>query len=372
MEFNKHSEYHIFDSLIDNNIHFALFRLPYADNINLILQKSEDSYSFNQLDQLNSKKGFVIAPYNISGSCPILLISPDVVLNSKDAIFDYISSLNLQSKPKVTSLSRIVQHDSNSFNRYQKVYDAFQEELESGECSKLVLSRTFDIERGEHFSPGASFHKACVKYPNNFVYLCHTPVSGTWLGCSPEKLISGKDGKWQTDALAGTQKVKSADEPVIWDNKNKLEQQIVADYMQQQLQKAGIQATNKEAETIQAGDLLHLRSEFSFELDKPENLGDILQLLHPSPAVNGFPKDEAFRFILDNEGYPRSYYSGFLGLLDPGGQTDLYVNLRCMQVTGNTLRLYAGGGILTSSDLFSEWKETENKLQTILSIIENL
>lgn len=371
MEFRKHTEYNILDSLINNNIHFALYKLPKENTINLIMQKSGTTKTFGQFHQLNKLKGFVIAPYNITENSPIIVIEPDITLKGRDNILSYISELQLENKG-TNHLHNTFQSNSNSFDRYHKIYELFIDKLESKECSKLVLSRTFDLDKGDKFSAGASFAKACQKYPNSYIFLYHTPISGTWLGCSPERLISGQDNLWITDALAGTQKAESDNTTIFWDNKNKEEQQIVADYMQQQLQKAGINPQHNQAETIQAGNLLHLRSEFSFRLNNPEQIGDVLELIHPSPAINGFPKDEAFKFILDNEGYNRSYYSGFIGYLDTDYRTDLYVNLRCMEILDLTLRLYAGGGILPSSDLFSEWKETENKLQTIVSIIENI
>ena len=70
-----------------------------------------------------------------------------------------------------------------------------------------------------------------------------------------------------------------------------------------------------------------------------------------------------------SEGYDRRYYSGFIGWLDPDGRTDLYVNLRCMHIEEEQLTLYAGGGLLASSELNDEWLETEKKLQTMRRII---
>ena len=92
-------------------------------------------------------------------------------------------------------------------------------------------------------------------------------------------------------------------------------------------------------------------------------------MLHPTPDVCWLPKDTAYRFILENEGYDRKYYSGFIGWLDPEGRTDLYVNLRCMHIEDEQLPLYAGGGLLSSSELNDEWQETEKKLQTMRRIL---
>lgn len=367
MEFNKNSDYRIFDSLIANNIHFALYRLPGQSDINLIVQHNETTSTFDSLSQLSDQQGFVIAPYNIADRHPIILIHADIHLHSAIEIFDYLQKITpTDNHTKRNSAATV---DKYTFEHYKQVFETFMGELRTANIQKLVLSRTLDIGKKDGFSAGRSFHQACIAYPDNFVYLCHTPLSGTWLGCSPEKLISGQKDIWTTDALAGTQK-KSNNSSAVWDDKNREEQQIVVDYMQQQLAEAGIESSHSEAETIRSGNLIHLRSKFEFSLPDSVNLGNLLDKLHPSPAVSGFPKKEALDFIIKNEGYDREYYSGFLGYLDRNNNTDLFVNLRCMKIDNDSLRLYAGGGILTSSNIDSEWDETENKLQTILSIIE--
>ena len=91
--------------------------------------------------------------------------------------------------------------------------------------------------------------------------------------------------------------------------------------------------------------------------------------MHPTPAVCGIPKQESLHFIGKNEGYDRGFYSGVVGMLNPDGKTDLYVNLRCANITGHKIVLYAGGGILASSDMESEWQETEEKMKTIGNVI---
>ncbi len=88
-----------------------------------------------------------------------------------------------------------------------------------------------------------------------------------------------------------------------------------------------------------AGALSHLKTDFHFSLKDNKGLGDLLKVRHPTPAVCGLPKEEAYRFILENEGYDRRYYSGFIGWLDPGGRTDIYVNLRCMHIEDKQLTL---------------------------------
>lgn len=369
MEFRENLKYRFFDLLIDKNIRFALYRLPGEQEIYLVLQTSEQSIIFNNLTDLDSKKGFVIAPFEVSRTTPIILIQPDIVLTGKEAIFNYFSNWSITSDNSGQPFSLSGQPEASTFNHYQKSYSKFHDILIEGELKKLVLARTFEVVREKQFSAGISFQKACDKYPDNFIFLCNSPESGTWFGCSPEILVSGENNNWQTVALAGTQRTSETSREIEWDNKNRLEQQIVIDYMQEQLLKAGIEPTLNEPTTIQSGNLVHLKSEFTFQLNDSSKIGSLLNLLHPSPAVCGFPKKEAFDFIIENEGYNRKYYSGFLGYLDMDNKTDLFVNLRCMQIFKESLQLFAGGGILPSSELISEWEETEYKLQTILSII---
>lgn len=155
----------------------------------------------------------------------------------------------------------------------------------------------------------------------------------------------------------------------MWDEKNRKEQDYVASYIRRQLLSLGIHSTENGPYPAYAGALSHLKTDFRFSLKDNKGLGDLLKVLHPTPAVCGLPKEEAYRFILQNEGYDRRYYSGFIGWLDPEGRTDIYVNLRCMHIEDEQLTLYAGGGLLASSELNDEWLETEKKLQTIKRLI---
>lgn len=63
------------------------------------------------------------------------------------------------------------------------------------------------------------------------IYLCHTPASGTWLGSTPEILLSGQGKEWHTVALAGTMPMQDEVMPTNWDKKNQEEQGYVADYI---------------------------------------------------------------------------------------------------------------------------------------------
>ena len=101
----------------------------------------------------------------------------------------------------------------------------------------------------------------------------------------------------------------------------------------------------------------------------------MLELLHPTSAVCGMPKDAATDFIMNNENYNRAFYSGFLLNLDTKAnekELHIFVNLRTMKIEGNKATLYAGCGITADSNPEKEWNETEIKTQTLEKVLLDL
>lgn len=347
------------DSLIRQDRSFAIYRLPGEDTPRFLMQTSGSARLLYNIEELNGQSGFVIAPFRVTKECPIALIRPDSTeIPSCQEIVEHL--------PKETVDSPGKQYGQADYSR---CFSIFIEALQSGRMDKLVLSRSQTLDKDADFSPAQAFYAACKRYIRSYVYLCHTPETGTWLGGTPEILLSGQTDRWHTVALAGTQPLRQNRLPENWDDKNRREQQLVASYIQTQLSSLGIRPEEEGPYAARAGELSHLKSDFRFSLTGNNKLGDLLKLLHPTPAVCGLPKEEAYRFILANEGYKRRYYSGFIGWLNPDAQSDLYVNLRCMQIKEQTLTLYAGGGLLASSTLEEEWQETEDKMQTMKKII---
>lgn len=341
------------DHLIKENRCFAFYRLPLENHIHFLLQNNHSVDTLRHVEELNEQNAFVIAPFHTSPKHPIVLIRPE-----KEEIL---------SIPQASTGQEFNHLDTSlPTDDYRLRFSTFANAVKENQFEKLVLSRKQEMLRESFFSPEQAFFLACKKYIYSYVYICHTPQTGTWIGCTPEILLSNSSKYWQTVALAGTQPLPQENETPVWDEKNKLEQRIVADYIRKQLALYDIEPIEKGPYTVRAGKLVHLKSDFYFSLPDNHRLGNLLNELHPTPAICGLPKTEAKQFILENEGYNRSYYSGFIGRLQPAKNTNLYVNLRCMQIESQKLTLYAGGGILLSSELNEEWIETENKLQTML------
>lgn len=342
---------------------FAIYRLPHQQQCVLVDQIGGLPRELPSCAELCGCEGFVMAPFAPSADCPILLLRPDRVYTF--ACADHVEALI--PIDSVENIESQIEPQPFSHADYQVDFANFHEHLVNGEFSKLVLSRSVDIKRKPGLTAISLFAEACRRYPRVMVALVSTPQAGTWLTATPEILLSGSGRFWQTMALAGTMPYS---DKVRWSDKNIQEQRYVATYVTEVLEHYTSDFTEHGPRTVRAAHLAHLRSDFHFTLSNTDRVGELIQALHPTPAVCGLPKDEARQFILANEHHDRRYYSGFMGPLSLHDTTHLYVTLRCMQLFNCHCRLYAGGGILPESNEQLEWQETEAKLDTMRRLFQ--
>ncbi len=362
---------------------FALYRLPFSDECHIIAQLSNQPETLHDISELEDKKGFVMVPFHIDDLHPIVLIKPEI----EQSIQFHTHCLTEREEGNTHPIRHCSNRDED-YNLYQLVFRKFHSSLCSGEFEKLVLSRRKKLHVGK-MDPVRIFTRACAAYPRMMVYLCSAPECGTWIGCTPEILLAGNKSHYRTVALAGTMAMDTSEDisqhTINWSEKNQQEQAIVADYIRERLKPYAYVIEEEGPYTSRAGKLLHLKTEFHFSsvwstnsyketntsqpTECTRNMSGLIRNLHPTPAVCGLPQEKALKFIIENEGYDRSYYSGVVGMLNPKNETNLYVNLRCSSISNDgTATLYAGGGILSSSTVDNEWQETEEKLKTILNV----
>ncbi len=214
----------------------------------------------------------------------------------------------------------------------------------------------------------ALFAELCESYPNAFVYLVSSAEFGTWMGATPEVLLSMHGHQGYTMSLAGTKKAQTKD---TWNEKEMEEQSIVTEFIQNRLLVQDLQEIEQHGPfDIEAGPVRHLRTDFSFY--SPEKTAfEIAMELHPTPAVAGVPTQVAQDVVATLEPFHRELYTGFIGAFNES-HSYLYVNLRCCQILPGRAYLYVGGGYTAQSIPEDEWDETENKTRTLLDIIEKI
>lgn len=353
--------------ILDDSLSLFVYRLPHTQDYGLLLSKQKENQQFLSLKDLPQQKGFVFSPFHADEKYPIHFCPFFVHLKGLEAIESYALSHPLREQTKAIIKYTPQIEESTSASSYAKTFTRFIQPLQYGVLTKLVLACKSHVEWTEKINLAKSFSNACERYPYSMAYLCKINASTIWMGCTPEILLQGNEGRYTTMALAGTMTAKEQSKG--WSDKNKQEQQYVNDYISRVLSTLSTTVEMSNTHTMKAGDLIHLCTTFHFTLDGSKHLVSLMNELHPTPAVCGLPKQKALDFILENEVGERAYYAGFLGYYDPLGETQLYVNLRCAQIDEEGFMCYGGGGILPSSSCKEEWNEAQAKMNIIKSIV---
>jgi isochorismate synthase len=322
------------------------------------IQSDCNVVEITSLNNLPAKPGFILYPYTSSSSCkPLFIEASKHIKISVDELPKKIFMPFLEEAPKPIITAKTKEE-------YCKIIANAVDSIKSGELKKVVLSRLKRIKNTSK-NPLGIFHKLCIKYPAAFVSLVYIPGKILWITSTPELLVSTNNNKIETEALAGTM---AADSTAKWTEKEKTEQQVVTDYINELLKKCCSNVTVSKPLEIVAGNVKHLKTSFSATLNT--SLWNLVSALHPTPATCGIPLEKAKQFIKQTEGYERKYYTGFLGPCNMNGKTDLFVNLRCAELFANEVNLYIGGGITKDSIPEKEWEETELKSRTLLFAFE--
>lgn len=336
------------------NIPFVAYRKPNTKSILAFFQHNSELHI-----SLNYKEsGFIFAPFDDKKEAVLIpenksdFFKEEITFSSEDVITPTFSSEEFSKENHVNIVDRAIK--------------AIQEK----EFRKVVISRKELVEL-TNFELIEVFKRLLMAYSTAMVYVWFHPKVGLWLGATPETLVKINENNFETMSLAGTQVYKGTTN-VTWQEKELDEQQVVTDYIIEKLTPICEQISAKNVETIKAGSLLHLKTHVTGRL-KAQN-SELITGLHPTPAVCGLPKEKAKEFILKNENYNREFYTGFLGELNlmlnnQCKVSNLFVNLRCMQIKNKKAFIYVGGGITKESNSIKEWQETVAKAKIMKSIL---
>lgn len=336
---------------------FAVYSKPGSSVVTGIFQADSQTHYLTDF----TRKGFVFAPFEGDEYLFIPAEDSDVISVTADA------NGFAPAEPAPIAI------DVAAKTKFEALVTNCVNAINTGKFGKLVASRS-EMAQLTVTDITKVYQNLLYAYPNAFKYCFFHPKAGLWMGATPEQLLKAQNHTLHTVALAGTQLYKEGEE-AVWENKEKEEQQFVTDFILNELKPYTSQITTTQPYTFRAGNLVHIKTDISAELKDASHLKEVLQTLHPTPAVCGLPKTEAKQFILQNEGYNREYYSGFLGEINHDfatgkqAQTDLFVNLRCMKVNGNVAQLFIGCGITKDSNPEKEFFETVNKSMTMRRVL---
>lgn len=248
--------------------------------------------------------------------------------------------------------------------------------ITAGHLQKVVLAQALDVQAPQPFSVVRSLDNLRRRHPDCYVFSTGNGQQ-SFIGASPERLLSVQDRAIVVDALAGSsprgQSVgQDADlaHRLLHSPKERHEHQVVVDFIVQRLEEAGVMPQFAIAPTLlQLSNIQHLHTPIHARIPPTLHPLDLIERLHPTPAVAGLSREAACAEILRHESFERSLYAAPIGWMDQQGNGEFVVGIRSALLDGDRARLYAGAGIVAGSDPDRELAEVHLKLQTLLQAL---
>ena len=235
---------------------------------------------------------------------------------------------------------------------------------------KLTLDKSVDVPR----------LLANIMAQNPSAYHFSVPLENSVLiGASPELLIRKQGNKIFSNPLAGSAKrLKNADadrqaaQTLSNSAKDHYEHRLVVDAICASLlpivENLKVQ---EEPSLISTPTMWHLSTDIEATLPtvNPPSMFDLIKQIHPTPAMCGTPTVSAQHHIAALEPHQRGFFSGLVGWCDAEGNGEWAIAIRCAEVSGNKVTLFAGAGVVPDSNPESEWLETSAKMRTMLNAL---
>lgn len=355
----------------------AIWRVPGGAAFSMIV--AADPPALRPVFDPGTPPGFVLCPFDAADGGTAWHLPADITVGDGIAFADHLSDaarrdfLDLpETGPVRAAPSDLPVPEPTPRAAYEARVARAVRAIEAGQAEKIVLSRIEPRSLDPDHDLRDLLEALAAAYPQAFVSLVTTPVSGTWLTATPEVLLTADAEGLHTMALAGTQWPEGDTDisTLTWPQKIIDEQGIVAAEIRRCFDAAGMTGvTETEPGTVRAANLCHLRSDFHAPPQPAERCADLLRRLHPTSAVCGMPRAAARDFILQEEGPTRGFYTGYIGPVGIGGESRLQVNLRAARLTADRAFLHVGGGIVAASDPATEYEETAQKARTIGAVL---
>lgn len=257
--------------------------------------------------------------------------------------------------------------------------------MATGELEKVVLARALDLDTAEPVDAGPMLRELARRDPQRFLFGIDLPATGsgdraprTLIGASPELLLARRGDRVTANPLAGS--APRSDDPaedarrgtdLLASAKNRHEHALVIDEVAAALRPLCRDlVVPAEPTLLRTATLWHLSTTVTGRVVDPATTSlHLAAALHPTPAVGGVPRAGAAAAIREIEPFDRGFYTGMVGWADADGDGEWVVALRCGEVSGCGVRLYAGAGIVPASVPAEELTETAVKLRTLLDAL---
>ncbi len=263
-----------------------------------------------------------------------------------------------------------------TFRQYSSAFNKIRDYIEEGDCYQINLAQNFTAPFKGCIQQGY----ALLSESNNSPFSAFLNFGKLQiLSLSPERFIESHNGIIITQPIKGTlprdkdpAKDKANAEQLLNSEKDRAENLMIVDLMRNDLSKTAAKGSVKVSELFglyHFNAVHHLISTIESKLDDRFDNFDILATTLPGGSITGAPKIRAMQIIDELEPFDRGIYCGVIGYIDFKGNMDTNICIRTLVAKDNNLYCWAGGGLVYDSELEKEYKETYDKLERILPIL---
>lgn len=295
---------------------------------------------------------------------------------SLDALTSLVEWVRDEASPEEGVPPPVSRHDQPPQDVWGTMIQEALTSFERERLKKIVLARKARYRFEDVLNPLALLERLEQQTTNCFHFMIQPSPKAAFVGATPERLFSRVGNILHTEAVAGTRPRGSTDpiderlaERLLASGKDRKEHAYVRERIEQVL---GLFSESVESDPepslLKLSRGQHLYTGFKALLREEVRDEDLLEALHPTPAVGGVPTEDALDAIRAWEPFSRGWYAGPLGWLGRDA-ADLCVAIRSGLVHDRHLDLYSGAGIVHGSDPDEEWSEIENKISDFIHIL---
>ncbi|SMO36100.1 isochorismate synthase [Gracilimonas mengyeensis] len=290
-----------------------------------------------------------------------------------------VEGYKIQKRPLFNSKVDTPGANSPAFKNWKESVENATELIKNEAFKKIVLARELKVQLQESVSDTHILNYLRSQYPDCYSFLVSQNGKSSFIGSTPERLASFKERHVLTEGLAGSiSRGKTASEDAVLEHqllhshKDLSEHAFVLDAIGEHLEQYSEVYEYPEKPGIKKlSNVQHLYTPVHARIKKGVSRTEVLSRLHPTPAVGGYPREEAMPYISKLEHFDRGWYAAPIGWINTSGEGEFVVAIRSGLIKEDEVRFFAGCGIVEDSDPKKEWDETNLKFIPMLTALEH-
>jgi menaquinone-specific isochorismate synthase len=265
-----------------------------------------------------------------------------------------------------------------SLETWRNMVSGAVSQIRKGVFEKVVLARTLQVHLPRPPALEDLLASLGKRYPDCYRFLIELEQGRAFLGATPELLVKVNSRIFRTSALAGTiargdtpEKDHALGQELLSSTKDREEHAIVVRALEEKLRPlVTVLNVAPQPELRRLRNVQHLETAVHGHLADCCSLLDVAAALHPTPALGGWPAENAITYLRQAEPFNRGWYAAPVGWFDALGNGLFAVAIRSGLFDGRSATLFAGAGIVADSDPDKEWQETHLKFRPLLEALQ--